>query len=245
MTEYEGRQVRITLVHNIDKRRKAEQALRDSVRTLWEGQPATLTFIRDITQLKKIEARLQQAEKMEAIGTLAGGIAHDFNNILASIIGYAELTLDDVESGSLVEENLHEVINAGKRTRDLVQKILTFARQNEGHLLPVNVGALAKNVLKLLRSTIPSFIEIETRIDSTATVMADPSRIEQLFINLCSNASHAMEESGGILTVKVNDKRLDRPLAGQTATLAAGNYVQIAVSDTGVGISALNQRSVC
>ena len=192
--------------------------------------------IRDITERKKIEKELLNARKMESIGNLAGGIAHDFNNILSSIIGFTELALDDVEKGSNLEDNLQEVYTAGKRARDLVKQILAFARQSDEERKPIQVDTIAKEMLKLIRSTIPTTIEIKENIKSDSLVMGNTSQVHQLFMNLCTNAAHAMEDAGGILEVGLTDVKY----TDQSSTLLGlktGNYAKIKVSDTGAGIS--------
>lgn len=187
--------------------------------------------------LQESEKRYRQTQKLEAIGNLAGGIAHDFNNILSSIIGYTELSLDDVKKGSALEDNLNEVYTAGKRARDLVKQILTFARQLDTEFKPIVVRNVAKEVLKLLRSTIPSDIEIEDNLQSDSLVLGDTTQIHQLFMNLCTNAAQAMEGSGGKLVVELIDTFLDSSFAHKYKGINPGNFLEIKISDTGEGIS--------
>jgi PAS domain S-box-containing protein len=189
----------------------------------------------DITERKKLETQLQQAQKLEAIGNLAGGIAHDFNNILSSIIGFTELSLDETSKGSPLEDNLQEVYSAGKRAKDLVKQILSFARQSDEKKSPIQPGMVAKEVLKLLRSTIPTTIEIDQDIASDAWILGSATQVHQVFMNLCTNAAHAMEESGGILKVSLKDTFLEKEdlLIGMRPV----DYIEINVSDTGVGIA--------
>ena len=200
--------------------------------------------IQDITEQKRAEKeriqlvrQLKQAQKMESIGNLAGGIAHDFNNILSSVIGFTELALDDVPKGTTLEDNLQEVYTAGKRARDLVQQILAFARQSDEERKPIRVDTIAKEVLKLIRSTIPSTIEIVESLESQSLIMGNPSQLHQLFMNLCANASQAMENSGGILEIDLTDVRLDSQSTLPLSELKSGNYIKITVTDTGPGIS--------
>ncbi|GAB6904927.1 hypothetical protein DESC_480218 [Desulfosarcina cetonica] len=148
---------------------------------------------RDISKEIEIETRLRQSQKMEAIGTLAGGIAHDFNNILTSTIGFAELALDEVEKGSPLEDYLKEIRISGMRARDLVNQILAFAHQTEERAEPFNLGSIVREVAKLLRATVPATIAIRLTVESEVTVLADPTRIHQVCMNLCTNAVHAMK----------------------------------------------------
>jgi PAS domain S-box-containing protein len=154
---------------------------------------------------KKVQAQLQQAQKMEAIGTLAGGIAHDFNNILSLIIGYTELTLNDLPEGSPARDNMNKLFKAGERARDLVKQILAFSRQTEQEQKPVQIHLIVKDALKLLRSSLPATIEIRQNITSTGMVLADPTQIHQVIMNLCTNAYHAMREKGGVLEVSLQN----------------------------------------
>ncbi len=202
-----------------------------------DGRMVKIQIATDITELKRMEAELRQAHKMEAIGTLAGGIAHDFNNILASIIGYTELGLDDASPGSLLEDNLREVLTAGKRARDLVRQILAFARQSDEQLRPIQMRTVAAEALRLIRSSLPTTIEIRQDLASSATIMGNPVQIHQVLMNLCTNAAQAMEKRGGLLTVTLSDVR--GPSSGQdpAAKLEPGDYVRLSVSDTGCGIA--------
>ena len=176
--------------------------------------------MRDITERKQaenerkqLEAQLLQAQKMEAIGNLAGGIAHDFNNILTSIIGFTELSLDEVEKGTHLEDNLQEVYTAGKRAKDLVSQILAFARQSEEELKPIQVDKVATEALKFIRSSIPATIEIRQTIESDSLIMGNATQVHQILMNLFANAAHAMEDKGGILEFSLKDVVMDRVVA--------------------------------
>jgi PAS domain S-box-containing protein len=184
----------------------------------------------------RFEAELRQAQKMEAIGSLAGGIAHDFNNILTAIIGYTQLAEQDVESGSLLRRNLQEVLKAGNRAKDLVKQILTFSRQSGKELVPVQVKLIVKEALKLLRASLPSTIEIRQHIQSDSTVWSDPTQIHQVLMNLCTNAAHAMRLKGGILEMSLKDVALDDRSVAQHPGSKEGQYLVLEVADTGHGI---------
>ncbi|MGD9212175.1 MAG: response regulator [Desulfobacteraceae bacterium] len=184
----------------------------------------------------QLESQLQQSQKMEAIGTLAGGIAHDFNNILSAIIGYAELSLQDLPISSRFHNNLKQMLNAGERARDLVRQILTFSRQTEKDFAPISVRPIIKEALKLLKASLPATIDIQTQIDSDATVLADPTQIHQVLINLCTNAGFAMQEHGGKLEILLTNVNLNADFCYQHPELTPGMHLHLKVSDTGVGI---------
>jgi PAS domain S-box-containing protein len=198
----------------------------------------------DITESKvaeeerlRLSGQLQQAQKMESIGTLAGGIAHDFNNILSAIIGYAELVKQQLTRDSEIWIFQRQVIRAGMRARDLVQQILAFSRQSPREYKPLKVHIFVKEALKLLRSTIPTTIDIRQNINpDCGTIVADPTQIHQIMMNLCTNAYQAMRKTGGVLTVGLDEieVRVDDYLAG--LHLTPGKYVRLDVSDTGPGI---------
>ncbi len=192
---------------------------------------------RDVTQEKALEAQLRHAQRMDAIGTLAGGVAHDFNNILSSVIGFTELALDDAEKGTLQYENLQEVLTAGSRAKDLVLQILTFSRQSDQEQKPVNVQLIAKEALKMLRASIPSTIEIKQNIQSEALVMGDSTQIHQVLMNLCTNAAHAMDDKGGVLTVDLVDIKVDSEFISDYPELKPGTYINLTVTDTGYGMA--------
>ncbi len=192
---------------------------------------------RDVTDQIKIEQQLRQAQKMEAMGTLAGGIAHDFNNLLAPILGYSELALSRLSPGDPLISNLQQITRAAERARDLVQQILAFSRKAPAEIKPFQPHLVVKEVLKLLRASLPSTIAIKTNIPSDCgAILADPTQVHQIIMNLCTNAYHAMRETGGVLgvrlkkvTVKAGDRESD-------LEVAPGDYVLFEVSDTGCGI---------
>lgn len=195
--------------------------------------------IQDITASKKLEEELAHANKMEALGTLAGGIAHDFNNILTAIIGYAEFLKEDISlSGSTTAKNdINQIKIAGNRAKELVKQILTFSRQGKETCGKIDPSIIIREALKLMRSSLPTTINISEKIPKhCGTIIANPTNIHQVLINLCTNSLHAMEGEKGELTVELsrillnkNDERLD-------SGSPAGPYIKLSVSDTGSGI---------
>jgi PAS domain S-box-containing protein len=206
--------------------------------TNFEGRRAALVFVRDITERKDLEKQLRHVQKMEAVGTLAGGIAHDFNNILTAIIGYLELALQESEEGTVLQSHLKEVLKASYRARDLVMQILAFSRQGDQETKPIQISHQVKEALKLLRSTLPSTIEITSNIaGQPGIILGDPTQIHQIVMNLCTNAAHAMDEEGGVLEVGVEDVFVDRGFSERHVDVATGPYVRISVRDTGKGMA--------
>lgn len=203
-----------------------------------KGKPAGLRgFIINITARKRLEAQLRQTHKMEAIGTLTGGIAHNFNNILGIIMGNMELALEDVPGWNPAHLNLEEIKTASLRAKDIVRQLLGFARTTASVRKPIKLIAVIKDALKFLRTTIPTSIDILQNMDHTAdTVLADPTQIHQVMINLGTNAAQAMQETGGILKIEIQNVVLDKKSAALYPDLKMGNYLQMTVSDTGPGI---------
>lgn len=196
-----------------------------------------LVVERDMTEQVGLEAELRQAQKMQAIGTLAGGIAHDFNNILAAMIGFTELALDDVEQESPAVRHLQQVRKAGHRGRDLIKQILTFSRQAEGEKKPVQVVPIVREVLKLMRASLPSTIEIRPIIEAEGgLIFADAVQIHQLLINLATNAGQALRGGKGALEARVRDFTFSDASDAPHPDMEPGSYVKISISDTGSGI---------
>ncbi|MGB5686699.1 MAG: ATP-binding protein [Candidatus Electrothrix sp.] len=195
-------------------------------------------FAKNISEQKQLESKVRQAHKMEAIGTLAGGIAHDFNNILSPIMGYAEILSENLPDESVESFQARQIYSAALRARDLVQQILGFSRQTDQALQPVEPHHIVKEALKLLRSSIPASIEIKQNIDNTCgKIMADPTQIHQVVVNLCTNAYQAMMNRGGILGVSMRPLVLMAEDSVYKIGLPSGSYILIEVSDTGHGIT--------
>lgn len=193
-------------------------------------------YLFDETKRVLLERDIRQNQKLEAIGTLAGGIAHDFNNILTGIIGYTELIMLKEPTDGQVKEYLQKILAAGGKARLLILQILAFSRKTEAEAQPVRLQPVVQEVMQLLRASLPATIAIEEQIDSPATVLADPVQIHQVILNLCTNAGHAMQENGGILTVTLARATPDKDLLGLNPISAHGDYVRIRIGDTGHGI---------
>lgn len=214
-----------------------------SISLIFDGKPAMLVIAIDMTEQQAMEAeksdlekQLIQLQKMEALGTLAGGIAHDFNNILFPIVGFAEMLKDDVEPDSTADTYVQEIITGAKRARDLVTQILTFSRQTDHENKPMQPHLIIKEVFKLIKSTLPSTIQIKQYIDTqTHAIMADPTQIHQIAMNLITNAFYAMEENGGTLSICL--KNLEEPPSYPSFNLADGPLILFSVQDTGTGMN--------
>jgi len=221
-------------------------ALMSAVLIRLKDRPHILTITRDISELKsaqkereQLKTQLIQAQKMEAIGTLAGGIAHDFNNILGAIIGYAEMALYDTRQDSMEHYNIDQVLKAGHRAKDLVKQILAFSRKSEQAKQIISLTPVIKEALKLLRASLPTSIEIKHNIESNLdAIFADPTQIHQVMMNLCTNAGHSMTDTAGILSVSLQNIDLNAKAAASYPDLNAGPYVKLSISDTGDGMDA-------
>lgn len=208
----------------------------------FDGSEQVIWIGKDITRERLNEKQVREAERLGALGTLAGGIAHDFNNILMVILGYTEMTYEKVKDRPKVVRYQKEVLTAISRARDLIQQILTFSRKREGTAERLYVNPVVKEVLKLLRPTLPANIALRSRIKADLPVMADPTHIHQLVMNLCTNSYHAMRGRGGILTLEtedvfLNESQIGEMLNSNSCELEAGHYVKILVKDTGTGMT--------
>lgn len=207
------------------------------------GEPHILFSAEDITEQVKarkeqeyFEGQLRQIQKMEAVGTLAGGIAHDFNNILCSMMGYITLVKDQLPEESQNRKDLALAMQAGEKAEALISQIFTFSRQGEQVLGPLQFGTFLKEALKMLRSALPTTIDIRSQINVTnRTILADPTQIHQIIMNLCSNAGDAMESKGGILEVILDEVEIT-PQFSNLHDIKQGFYMKMAVKDTGCGI---------
>jgi len=228
---------------------KITQKLGQAVYTRSNGEKRTAMLIaiplsddtiigiaRDITEELILNERLRQSQKMEAIGTLAGGIAHDFNNILSGIFGYTQLAQSNIENTEKAIQHIDQINTGAKRAAELVQQILTFSRKSEYQKHHLNLFKSVDEALKLLRSSIPSSIEIVKNLDSQSIVYADPIRIHQVVMNLCTNAYHVMRETGGSLTVSLSDVEIVKSKYLWDKKIIPGEYIKFEVGDTGIGM---------
>ncbi len=192
---------------------------------------------RDVSREAELERQLRQAQKLEALGTLAGGIAHDFNNILTAMVGYAEMTLDDVEPGSTAESNLHRVLAGGERAKRLIGQILTFSSESETERQAVDIGSVVVEAVTLLRAGLPPAVTVRFRDEAgEGRVLADPTQIHQVVMNLGTNAAHALGPEGGQIEITLSVTEVDPDLASRHPGLRPGPHLRLAVSDTGRGI---------
>jgi len=209
-------------------------------------------FSRDLSERVKAEeererlsAQLHQSQKLESIGTLAGGIAHDFNNILSIIVGNTELAMLDLPEWNSARKNLKQVRTAVLRARELIQQILFFARQKERALSNISLGPVARESLKMLRASIPATVEIRESIqENLPSIFADPSQIQQVIMNLCTNAGQVMEVEGGVLTFVLSGTELSAPLETFGGSIPKGRYLRLLIRDTGPGIDPENLERI-
>ena len=191
---------------------------------------------RDVSEQQKLESQLRQAQKLEALGTLAGGIAHDFNNILAAIIGFTEMIYDHVPKESRQARHAQRVLQAGMRGRELVRQMLTFSRRTEEEKKPLQLSSIVKETVKLLRPSIPSTISIRVSVKSeSGLILGDSVQIQQVLMYLATNAAQAMREKGGVLDVELSDFSV-APSGRNPHAIEPGAYMKLLVRDTGIGM---------
>ncbi len=194
--------------------------------------------ITDITERKRLEEELFQAHKMEAVGTLAGGIAHDFNNILTAVLGYSELAKDDAQARGLSSSYLDEVIKAALRARDMVKQILSFSHKKTGRLQPIAPHLIIEEALKLLRSSMPSSVDVRTRIDcDCGMINGDPTKLHQIIINLCTNALNALDDEKGVIDIHLYRRQLGTDDLRAQEEVQPGPFVELLVRDNGCGMN--------
>jgi nitrogen fixation negative regulator NifL len=221
-------------------------------RTEVNGRMLFTIILRDITERVRseearaqLEAQLNQAHKLDALGTLAGGIAHDFNNILGTIIGNTELARRDVGPSHPAMESIEEIRKASHRAKDLVQRILAFGRQHQQPQSVIPLRPVVEEALALLRATLPAGVELVTTLDADApTMLADPTQIHQVLINLCTNAWHAMEGHAGRIDIRLDGITLDDEAARADANLRPGHFARLSVTDTGTGMDAATLKRI-
>ena len=214
-------------------------------RTVLEGRACFMESFIDLSDQRraevdreKLESQLRQAQKMEALGTLAGGIAHDFNNILSAVLGYSELGLQDLANpADPLYPKLKAINHAGHRARDLVEQILAFSRMQEQLQAPIKISPILKEALKLLQSSLPANIRVAAAIKADRPVLGDPTQIHQIIMNLCTNAYHAMQRGGGTLSVSLEQVDIGLSADPGNVELPPGPYLKLCVADTGDGIS--------
>ncbi|MBN2012700.1 PAS domain S-box protein [candidate division KSB1 bacterium] len=209
-----------------------------AIYTDFSGSVAGLVGILiDLTQLRQLENQLRHSQKMEAIGTLAGGVAHDFNNILTPIMGYADLIMQEFPAMSSTHDDVKHILTAAHRAKELVEQILAFSRETRPERKPLKLHLIVKEVLKLLKPTLPATIEIRTDIDShTDTILADPSQMHQMMMNLCTNAYQAIGLDRGMLEISLHQIDVNPQSDMKFRNFQAKPYVRLTIRDTGIGI---------
>ena len=232
-------------MRDITLRKQAEEALRQArdeleIRVGERTEELSTAYERlkhETMEREQAESQLRQAQKMEALGTLSGGIAHDFNNILAAIVGFTELLEGHTAKGSKDAHRIDRIMEAAIRGRGLVRQMLTFSRKTEQEKKPLAVNSIVKETVKLLRATTPSTITVRVNASTEALILGDPIQIQQVLMNLCTNATYAMRELGGSLDIEVSDYSVS-PSNGDPHGITPGHYVKLCVRDTGIGIPA-------
>ncbi len=225
--------------HSIRKKDGSHLTVESVMSRLKDDTGKTANYVlvwRDVSERLRLEEQLRQSHKMEAIGTLAGGIAHDFNNMLAVILGNAELALDDHELGA-IRRNLMQIIEASKRSRDLVRQILTFSRKSEGDRKPLKLIPIVRETAQLLRGSLPTTISVKVDIRTESDAMiGNTAQLQQVIMNLATNAAHAMRKDGGTLAIRLSEKMFAEGEPMPDRDLRPGSYLKLTVRDTGTGI---------
>ena len=248
-----GTRTLISVIRDITERKRAEERLSRAHRDLLEAKTEVDRIVEERTseltrayeslqieteEREQAEAQLRQAHKLEAVGTLAGGIAHDFNNILAAMIGFSELARDDSPEGSPVRRHLERIIAGGIRGRELVKQILAFGRQTKQRKQPCKLAPVVRETLELLRASLPSTIDIWTSLQGeSGFVLADPTQMQQVLMNLCTNAAYAMRRNGGRISIELTGFSFSSSDKAPDPTMSPGLYTKLSVRDTGEGIS--------
>lgn len=224
----------------INKKKNGEIYKEEATITPVKDRGGTITNYvavkRDITHNLLLEDQVRQSQKMHAIGTLAGGIAHDFNNILTAIMGYAELSQSQCEKNSIIYSNLNEIIKGTDRAGQLVDQILKFSRKSEKNVLSVNLDTIVKEVLKLLRASVPANVNLIYEANESFFIKADPTQLSQIIMNLCTNAYQALEGKAGYISIKIFKKELSQKKGIEIGNLPKGIYVCLQIEDNGIGI---------
>ncbi|MCC6694087.1 MAG: response regulator [Candidatus Hydrogenedentes bacterium] len=215
------------------------------VRVAGAGIVNYVSVARDITGQLQLEEQLRQAQKMEAIGTLAAGIAHDFNNVLSGIVGFAELALDELPADGSARDSIGEILRASERARELIAQILAFSRHKESRVASIHVQDVVRDTLKLVQRSISPSIEVVAELaDDCGPVMADPSGIHQIVMNLCTNAYHSMQGTDGRLNVRITQTEIDKEYLQGHPNLLPGTYIRLEVSDTGHGMDKATMQRI-
>ncbi len=230
--------VRGQMLHLLTKNGELKDVLTSCETIMLNDRRFVLSICYDFTEQRRLENQLRRSQKMEAVGTLAGGIAHDFNNILGAVIGYTEIAQREPGLSPRLKRHLEQIHKAGERATHLVHQILTFSRQVEERPQPIRIRPIIKEALHLLRASLPSTIRIHQDIQAEHDmILADPTQIHQIMMNLCTNAAHAMREGKGDLTIRLAPAEVgDRDVRSDSHGLTAGRYLALTVGDTGVGI---------